>query len=107
MPDQIYLEINAFLRVYSRLGNSNMLIRYGFDIALSLVQPTTTILMMMDVHSEVRCGVAEELDLELAPIVPAERFVDDNGNVVRRLTAPPGIASLTSSRRVSHRWARG
>ena len=71
-----------------------MLIRYGFDIALNLVQPTTTILTMMDVHSDVRCGVAEELELELTPIIPADLFVDDNGNVVRRLTAPAGVASL-------------
>ena len=34
-----------------------MHIRYGFDIALNLAQPTTTILTMMDVHSDVRCGV--------------------------------------------------
>jgi transglutaminase-like putative cysteine protease len=71
-----------------------MLIRYGFDIALNLVQPTTTILTMMDVHSDVRCGVTEELELELTPIIPADLFVDDNGNVVRRLTAPAGVASL-------------
>ena len=38
-----------------------MLIRYGFDIALDLVQPTTTILTMMDVHSDVRCGITEEI----------------------------------------------
>ena len=71
-----------------------MLIRYGFDIALNLVQPTTTILTMMDVHSDVRCGVSEESELELIPTMPAGRFVDDNGNVVRRLTAPAGVASL-------------
>ena len=71
-----------------------MHIRYGFDIALNLVQPTTTILTMMDVHSDVRCGVIEESELELTPIMPAGRFVDDSGNVVRRLTAPAGVVSL-------------
>src|SRR3984885_3347139 len=71
-----------------------MLIRYGFDIALNLVQPTTTILMMMDVHSDVRSGIAEESELQLTPIIPAERFVDDSGNVIRRLCAPAGVASL-------------
>ena len=70
-----------------------MQIRYGFDVALDLAQPTT-ILTMMDVHSEARCGVAEESQLELAPVMPAERFVDDSGNVVRRLSAPAGAASL-------------
>src|SRR5271154_6070996 len=71
-----------------------MLIRYGFDIALNLMQPITTVLTMMDVHSDVRCGVTEESELELMPIIPAGHFVDDNGNVVRRLTAPAGVASL-------------
>ena len=70
-----------------------MQIRYGFDIALNLAQPTT-ILTLMDVHSDVRCGVAQELELELAPVMPAERFVDDSGNVVRRLSAPAGMAAL-------------
>jgi transglutaminase-like putative cysteine protease len=68
-------------------------IRYGFDIALDLAQPTT-LLAMMDVHSDFRRGVVEETGLELEPIIPAERFVDDNGNVVRRLSAPAGTASL-------------
>jgi transglutaminase-like putative cysteine protease len=71
-----------------------MLIRYGFDIALNLVQPTTTILTMMDVHSDVRCGVTEESELEFTPIMPADLFVDDNGNVVGWLYAPAGAASL-------------
>src|SRR6185437_5850940 len=68
-------------------------IRYGFDIALDLAQPAT-ILTMMDVHSDFRCGVAEESPLEVSPIMPAQRFVDDHGNVVRRLSAPAGVASL-------------
>ena len=70
-----------------------MQIRYGFDIALNLAQPTT-ILTLMDVHSDVRCGVTQESELELAPVMPAERFVDDSGNVVRRLSAPAGMAAL-------------
>jgi transglutaminase-like putative cysteine protease len=70
-----------------------MQIRYGFDIALNLAQPTT-ILTLMDVHSDVRGGVAEESGLELAPVMPVERFVDDSGNIVKRLSAPAGVASL-------------
>jgi transglutaminase-like putative cysteine protease len=49
---------------------------------------------MMDVHSDVRSGIAEESELQLMPILPAERFVDDSGNVIRRLCAPAGVASL-------------
>jgi transglutaminase-like putative cysteine protease len=68
-------------------------IRYGFDIAVDFAQPTT-FLAMMDVHSDFRGGVAQETALELEPVIPAERFVDDNGNVVRRFSAPAGTTSL-------------
>jgi transglutaminase-like putative cysteine protease len=68
-------------------------IRYGFDIAVDFAQPTT-FLTMMDVHSDFRAGITTESALEIDPIIPAEHFVDENGNVVRRLTAPPGTVSL-------------
>lgn len=71
-----------------------MLIRYGFDIALNVGQPATTILTMMDVHSEIRSGVLQESALELSPVLPAQRFVDEHGNVVRRLTASAGVTSM-------------
>ena len=70
-----------------------MHIRYGFDVALDLAQPTT-VLTMMDVHSDFRRGVAEERELELEPAIAAERFVDESGNIVRRLSAPAGSVSL-------------
>jgi transglutaminase-like putative cysteine protease len=68
-------------------------IRYGFDIAIDFAQPTT-FLSMMDVHSDFRSGIVDETELNLEPIIPVQRFVDDNGNVVRRLFAPAGSASL-------------
>ena len=68
-------------------------IRYGFDIAVDFAQPTT-FLSMMDVHSEFRSGIAEETELELEPIIDAQRFVDDSGNVVRRIAAPAGTTTL-------------
>jgi transglutaminase-like putative cysteine protease len=70
-----------------------MQIRYGFDIALELAQPTT-ILTMMDVHSDFRRCIAKETALELSPAMASERFVDSGGNIVRRLSAPAGRASL-------------
>jgi transglutaminase-like putative cysteine protease len=70
-----------------------MHIRYGFDLALDLAQPAT-MLTMMDVHSDFRRGVVEERELEVAPAIAAERFVDDSGNIVRRLSAPAGSVSL-------------
>ncbi len=68
-------------------------ILYGFDIAIDFAQPTT-FLSMMDVHSDFRSGITEETELDLEPIIPAQRFVDDNGNVVRRISAPTGTVSL-------------
>ena len=68
-------------------------IRYGFDIAVDFAQPTT-FLTMMDVHSDFRSSVVEETPLELQPTIPVERFVDDCGNVVRRLSAPAGAVAL-------------
>jgi transglutaminase-like putative cysteine protease len=71
-----------------------MQIRYGFDIALNLAQPSTVI-TMMDVHSDARGGITCEGPLELNPILPAQRFTDDHGNVVRRLSAPAGVSSIS------------
>ena len=68
-------------------------IRYGFDIAVDFAQPTT-FLTMMDVHSDFRGGIAGETALGLEPRIPAERFVDECGNVVRRLSAPAGAVAL-------------
>jgi transglutaminase-like putative cysteine protease len=81
------------MRRFTPKDNSYMLIRYGFNIALELAQPST-ILTMMDLHSEVRDRIAEEAELKLTPGIVADRFIDDSGNVVRRLTAPAGFVSL-------------
>jgi transglutaminase-like putative cysteine protease len=70
-----------------------MHIRYGYDIALELAQPAT-ILAMADVHSDFRRYIVEETELEVAPAIAAERYIDDTGNVVRRLSAPAGQVSL-------------
>ena len=70
-----------------------MHIRYGFDIALDLAQPTT-ILTMMDVHSDSRHAIVEETELELSHAVPTARFIDRDGNIVRRLSAQGGSLSL-------------
>ena len=70
-----------------------MLIRYGFDIALELAQPST-VLAMMDVHSDVRDCIVDETVLNVSPAIVADRFIDGRGNVVRRLSAPAGRVSL-------------
>ena len=70
-----------------------MYIRYGFDIALDLAQPTT-ILTMMDVHSDCRHAIVGETEFELSPAIAAARFIDRHGNVVRRLSAQGDSLSL-------------
>ena len=93
MPEETRLESTAVWCAGSRLGNSICRFRYGFDVALDLAQPAT-ILAMMDVHSDLRRCIGEETELEVAPTIAAERFVDDSGNIVRRLSAPAGPVSL-------------
>ena len=70
-----------------------MHIRYGFDIGLSLMQPTT-ILTLMDVHSDDRVGIVEETELQLSRPIPWARIVDRHGNVMRRLFGDAGPLSL-------------
>jgi transglutaminase-like putative cysteine protease len=70
-----------------------MHIRYGFDIAIDLAQPTT-ILTMMDVHPDCRHAVVGETELELSHAIPVARFIDRDGNIVRRLSAEAGSLSL-------------
>jgi transglutaminase-like putative cysteine protease len=68
-------------------------IRYGFDIALELRAPTT-ILTMMDLHSDLRDKIVEETALRISPAAPAESFVDRRGNFVRRLSGDAGVVAL-------------
>ena len=62
-----------------------MQIRYGFDVALDLAQPTT-ILTMMDVHSDFQRCVAEETELE------------------RRLVTATAILATLACRLIPRRW---
>jgi transglutaminase-like putative cysteine protease len=70
-----------------------MHVRYGFNLALDLARPTT-ILTMVDIHSDCRHAVVGETEFELTPAIPAARFIDPDGNVVRRLSARGGPLSL-------------
>jgi transglutaminase-like putative cysteine protease len=83
----------AFVARARSLEIFRMHIRYGYDIALELAQPAT-ILAIADVHSDFRRDIVEETELKVAPAVRAERYIDDMGNVVRRLSAPAGQVSL-------------
>jgi len=70
-----------------------MFIRYGFDIALELSQPTT-VLTMMDVHSNCRHAIVAETEFRVSPSVTAAKIIDSHGNLVRRMSAPRGRMSM-------------
>jgi transglutaminase-like putative cysteine protease len=70
-----------------------MQIRYGFDIDMSIFQPTTLV-TLMDVHPSRRGDVIHETTLKSSQTIPIETFVDSYGNVSRRLTADAGSLAL-------------
>ena len=70
-----------------------MMIRYGFDIELALIQPTTLV-TLMDVHPSRQGDVMGESGLESSQSVPIEKFIDSYGNQSRRMTAEAGTLAL-------------
>jgi transglutaminase-like putative cysteine protease len=83
----------ALLHGVGRKRGPSMLIRYGYDIEVELFQ-STTLVAAMDVHSSRRRRLVRESDLQISQSIPVETFVDDDGNVLRRLTAEAGNLSL-------------
>ena len=75
-----------------------MLIRYGYDIEIELFHPTT-IITAMDVHSSRRSSAVEEGELEVSQPIPVETFVDQDGNVLRRMIGEPGVLRLRNEGR--------
>src|ERR1700732_4429877 len=70
-----------------------MQIRYGFNIELTLIQPTTLV-TLMDVHPSRRRDILEERGFHASQPIPVETFIDSYGNLSRRMTAEPGPLAL-------------
>jgi transglutaminase-like putative cysteine protease len=70
-----------------------MQIRYGFDIELELLQPTT-IVTVMDIHPSRRSDVVEESGLHRNQDIRFEKFIDCFGNVSRRINADAGSLAI-------------
>jgi transglutaminase-like putative cysteine protease len=70
-----------------------MLIRYGFDIEIMLWQPTMLI-TAMDVHKSQRDRIRAEDKLETSAGVRVQTFFDNDDDMLRRLTAGPGVLGL-------------
>lgn len=71
-----------------------MLITYGFDIAITVAQPTPLI-ALLDVRDERQGDIREESAFTTLPEVPVKTFRDQFGNRCRRMIAPPGLFRMT------------
>ncbi len=72
-----------------------MRLRFGYRIAYECTQPTPTLLMLRvhpsrenDLHSPDLVGTD--------PAVPVQSYIDGFGNLCSRITAPPGLVTLTT-----------
>jgi transglutaminase-like putative cysteine protease len=70
-----------------------MQIRYGFNIELTFIQPTTVV-TLMDIHPSRRRDVIRESGFHASQPVEVEAFIDSYGNLSRRLTAQAGSLAL-------------
>jgi transglutaminase-like putative cysteine protease len=71
-----------------------MHIRYGFNIEIDVVRPTT-ILTMMDVEPARRHAIIEERPFSATPAAEVESYIDLFGNLCRRVRALPGRVALS------------
>lgn len=71
-----------------------MLIRYGFDIAITVPQPTPLI-TLLDIRDDRRSDIKGEGPFATRPDVPVRVYRDPFGNVCRRMVAPKGNFSFT------------
>jgi transglutaminase-like putative cysteine protease len=71
-----------------------MLIKYGFDIGISVAQ-TTPLITLLDVHDSRRAEIITENAFVTRPDVAVSMYRDQFGNVCRRMVAPAGNFSFT------------
>lgn len=67
-----------------------MLINFGFDISITVSQPTP-IVTLLDVADDRLADITRETDLVVSPQVPVTSYRDQFGNLCRRMTAAPGV----------------
>jgi transglutaminase-like putative cysteine protease len=66
-----------------------MLIRLGYEIAISCQQPTP-IISLLDVHPDRRADIKRQTRVITSPAIPTRTYADQFGNICRRFTAPEG-----------------
>ncbi len=72
-----------------------MLIRYGYDITLTCLEPTPMI-CLLSTQPERTGDIRVEETLVTTPKIPVRAYFDSYGNVCRRFVAPQGDLSLWS-----------
>jgi transglutaminase-like putative cysteine protease len=70
-----------------------MHIRYGFDIEMEFLQPTSLI-TALDVHPSQRDSIVHESGFSAMPRQPVNTFIDGFGNLCRQVEAPAGVFTL-------------
>jgi transglutaminase-like putative cysteine protease len=70
-----------------------MLIRYGYDIAITCTEPTPMV-CLLGVHPERAADVRSVAQMVTRPEVAITTYRDLYGNLCRRLVAPPGDFTL-------------
>jgi transglutaminase-like putative cysteine protease len=70
-----------------------MLIRYGFEIQISVTQ-ATPVISLLDIHDDRRRDIVRESPFVTMPAVQVSNYTDQFGNRCRRLLAPQGDFSL-------------
>jgi transglutaminase-like putative cysteine protease len=73
-----------------------MLIRYGCELSLTVVQPTACY-VLVDIHPDRRADIVREDGFATLPCLPLDTKRDAFGNIVQRLMLPAGETKLTLS----------
>ncbi len=72
-----------------------MQIRFGYEIAISCAAPTPLI-CLLSVHPDRRGDLIRDDAMVTAPALPTTTYIDQFGNLCRRLVAPPGRTVLSA-----------
>jgi transglutaminase-like putative cysteine protease len=67
-----------------------MLIRIGYDIALSLSVPTAVV-YVLHVHPSRKGDLVKAENFRIEPVLPVEEYVDEFGNQCGRVNCPMGV----------------
>ena len=76
-----------------------MRLRVGYELVYECPQPTPMLLMLNTHYSRAQDMVVPD-HIYTDPLVPLSQYRDSFGNLCTRLTAPAGMLTLVSARRL-------